>query len=528
MTAASNANITGANINLNSNVFTTGNIKVGGYFVGDGSKLTNLPSASTLTGNLTVSGNILVGANGYVGIGTSNPDAELTILGYPQTALYSLLGNSNTLGTEIHISGADSSVTRITQDSFGANTYVAFTGRAARGTAASPSQTQSGDILSQFTGRGFSNGSLQFSTVSTGRVDVVAAENFTDTSRATKVLVFTTPTGSINPVNTATFDSTGAFTANGNVTTGAYFIGDGSRLTNLAAASTVTGNLNVSGNVVAGGSFISTGNQTGTLYSSANLVISTPANIVLQGNVFTTGNVYASYFNLQGNLTVTNAVSANTFIASGNQDGTISSTSNIGISSTAYISLSANTVTLTSAYNANAVLSSGANIVLMASSGNSVVISNSTLRFASLNTANLNNNLAPGDTVYNIGSNVLSYRNSSNAWVEVGYANIPQNSQNTNYTLVRDDSGKHIFHPATDTNPRTYTIPSNSNVAYPIGTAISFINMSANTVSIAIAVDTMYLSPSGNTSVRSLTTWGTATAVKITSNSWIISGSGLT
>jgi hypothetical protein len=111
---------------------------------------------------------------------------------------------------------------------------------------------------------------------------------------------------------------------------------------------------------------------------------------------------------------------------------------------------------------------------------------------------------------------------------EVGYKNIPQNSQSTAYTLVLADAGKHIFHPSGDANARTYTIPDNGSVAYPIGTAITFINMTSNVVTIAITTDTMYLSSAGTTGSRSLAQYGSATAIKMTSTTWLISGSGLT
>ena len=111
---------------------------------------------------------------------------------------------------------------------------------------------------------------------------------------------------------------------------------------------------------------------------------------------------------------------------------------------------------------------------------------------------------------------------------EVGFKNIPQNSQSAAYTLVLDDAGKHIFHPSTDANARTFTIPANSSVAYPIGTAITFINMTSQVVTIAITTDTMYLSSAGTTGSRSLAQYGSATAIKMTSTTWLISGSGLT
>lgn len=109
----------------------------------------------------------------------------------------------------------------------------------------------------------------------------------------------------------------------------------------------------------------------------------------------------------------------------------------------------------------------------------------------------------------------------------IGYLNIPQNAQSGSYTLVLGDSGKHIYHALGD-GAATYTIPANSSVAYPIGTAITFINLSATSISIAITTDTMYLSSAGTTGTRTLAQYGSATAIKVTSTAWLISGSGLT
>jgi hypothetical protein len=110
----------------------------------------------------------------------------------------------------------------------------------------------------------------------------------------------------------------------------------------------------------------------------------------------------------------------------------------------------------------------------------------------------------------------------------VGFRNVPVNSQSANYTLVLADSGKTILHPSGDANARTFTIPSNASVAYAIGTVVTFINMTSQVVTIAINTDTMYLSSAGTTGSRSLARYGSATALKITSTNWLISGSGLT
>jgi hypothetical protein len=109
----------------------------------------------------------------------------------------------------------------------------------------------------------------------------------------------------------------------------------------------------------------------------------------------------------------------------------------------------------------------------------------------------------------------------------VGFRTVPQNAQTGSYTLVLADSGKHIYH-AVAAGAATYTIPANSSVAYPIGTALSFVNLSTTAISIAITTDTMYLGGTGTTGTRTLANYGTATALKVTSTVWIITGSALT
>lgn len=111
----------------------------------------------------------------------------------------------------------------------------------------------------------------------------------------------------------------------------------------------------------------------------------------------------------------------------------------------------------------------------------------------------------------------------------VGYLNIPQNSQSAAYTLVLSDSGKSIYHPSADTTARIWTIPANASVAFPIGTAVTFINdTSAGAITISITSDTLVLAGAGTTGSRTLAANGMATAIKMTSTRWMISGSGLT
>ena len=113
---------------------------------------------------------------------------------------------------------------------------------------------------------------------------------------------------------------------------------------------------------------------------------------------------------------------------------------------------------------------------------------------------------------------------------QIGFLNIPQNIQTGNYTLTLADSGDHIYRGSGGS--ATWTIPAASSVAFPLGTAITFINLSATAVSIAITTDTMYLSAAGTTGTRTLAQYGSATAIKLSgvssSGIWLISGSGLT
>lgn len=124
------------------------------------------------------------------------------------------------------------------------------------------------------------------------------------------------------------------------------------------------------------------------------------------------------------------------------------------------------------------------------------------------------------------GANALT---AAAAGTDYGYATVPQNSQSAAYTTVLADAGKHIFHPAADTTARTWTIDSNANVPYTVGTAITFVNQNgAGVITIAITADTMRLAGAGTVGNRTLAANGIATALKITSTEWIISGTGLT
>lgn len=116
----------------------------------------------------------------------------------------------------------------------------------------------------------------------------------------------------------------------------------------------------------------------------------------------------------------------------------------------------------------------------------------------------------------------------SASWVPIIMGSIPQNSQSAAYTMVLTDAGKHILHPSADTTARTFTVPANASVAFPIGSVITIINQaSAGVITLSITSDVMRWSPSGTTGSRSLAANGVATLVKLTATEWIVSGTGV-
>ena len=386
------ATITGGNLATGGTASATGNITGGNVLTGGLISATstitsgaNITGANLLTGGLISStGNILTAGN--IGIG-GQPDTKLTIYGQGQSTLYSISGNSTTLGTDLHISGVDDTQTRIVQDSFGNTAYSAYTGRSARGSAAVPTQTQSSDVITQFTGRGFSNGSLQFGNVSTGRLDIVAAENFTDTSRATQIEILTTSPGNIAPTVTATFGSTGGFTATGNVTganvttgglvtatgnitggnlitgglvsaagniivnTGSFFIGNGSQLTGVTASGVDANNL--TGNTLSSNVLFSSLTTVGTLTSLSVSGNTTSGNLATGGLISATGNITGGNVLTGGLISATSTITSSDTITGGNlaTGGTASATGNVTGGNVLTGGLISATSTITSAAN---------------------------------------------------------------------------------------------------------------------------------------------------------------------------------
>jgi hypothetical protein len=109
----------------------------------------------------------------------------------------------------------------------------------------------------------------------------------------------------------------------------------------------------------------------------------------------------------------------------------------------------------------------------------------------------------------------------------VGYIGMPQHGSTTGALSLFQSyvaSGKHIY----TTSSRTITMPRNSETPFEIGTTFVFISGSGATTTIAQNGDTIILAGTGSTGNRTLAPHGMATAVKVASTTWYISGNGLT
>jgi hypothetical protein len=142
--------------------------------------------------------------------------------------------------------------------------------------------------------------------------------------------------------------------------------------------------------------------------------------------------------------------------------------------------------------------------------------------------------IANGSSLITAGANSITLTSTAttNATLPagtftVGYLEVPQNAQVGSYSFALTDSGKHVFHSSATTG-HTYTIPANSSVAFPIGTAITIVNdVTSAALSITTTDNLFWAGTSDTTKTRTLGASGLATLLKIGSTSWVISGSGI-
>lgn len=209
-TATSTSPTTGA-LQVDGGVGIVGNLNVGGNLV-----------TYTSTGNIA----FVATTDGFVQIDApviaANTNGALNVVG-SSTGAYQAVRNPGSL---LHITSNDNLAGRFTVDAFGsaANAYPILTSRRARGTAASPSAVQTGDVLARVTasGWGTSDYVLGAGNVAPTSIDFFALENFATGNSGSSINFYTAPIGAITKTlsanitaNLTTFSS--AVSAVGNV-----------------------------------------------------------------------------------------------------------------------------------------------------------------------------------------------------------------------------------------------------------------------------------------------------------------------
>ena len=115
--------------------------------------------------------------------------------------------------------------------------------------------------------------------------------------------------------------------------------------------------------------------------------------------------------------------------------------------------------------------------------------------------------------------------------IMVSHVNDPTvseiNVQNGNYTTDLADAGQTISKESGGAG-ETFTIDSNANVAYPVGTFIGFNNDGGDDLTIAITSDTLIWADDNTTGSRTIADGGYAVAQKVTTTSWKIAGKQIT
>lgn len=104
----------------------------------------------------------------------------------------------------------------------------------------------------------------------------------------------------------------------------------------------------------------------------------------------------------------------------------------------------------------------------------------------------------------------------------LGYINAPQS---TNTTVAASDSGKHIYFSGGST--ATLTVNTNATTAIDVGTVILVVNDNSGNLTISGAGVTFQLA-NGATGNRTVATKGMATLLKVATDTWYVSGAGVT
>jgi hypothetical protein len=149
---------------------------------------------------------------------------------------------------------------------------------------------------------------------------------------------------------------------------------------------------------------------------------------------------------------------------------------------------------------------------------------------AFVGTANTATNALYAVTATNVDGGFVrgSPVNGTTSTTQVGYLTIPQLRIDgaASYTLSISDQGKHVY--CVTATSQTIIVPDNATAEFPIGTAVTLVQNGAGSVSINTATGvSLVLAGTEEFGNRTLLPTGLATLLKVDTNTWFISGTGL-
>ena len=168
-------------------------------------------------------------------------------------------------------------------------------------------------------------------------------------------------------------------------------------------------------------------------------------------------------------------------------------------------------------------ITSNGNMSIMLYDGNIKYSNNATVEPSSGNIAG-NNISATGNISGNNISATGNISGNTNGFT-IGYLNIPQVAA-ANATLALTDAGKHYY--STTAGNFTLTVPTNANVAFDTGTAVSIVVQAAGNILVnATSGVTLYMAGNSTAANRVVGGYGMATLMKVGTDTWFINGTGV-
>jgi hypothetical protein len=153
---------------------------------------------------------------------------------------------------------------------------------------------------------------------------------------------------------------------------------------------------------------------------------------------------------------------------------------------------------------------------------------NASSNVATLSYAQANASFLVANTPSNVANLAYAQANASFAAANSASTTIPQNRQSSNYVLNLTDAGKHLYY-ETSSNSIVY-IPDTSSVVFSNGQTVMIVSRTSSSANIIVSPNaSVSLYAAGNTisGDHNVTSYGVATLMQVSANTWFIAGTGV-